>query len=64
MSTANALRATVAICVIVFAAVVSVAAGGGHDTISAKADPSVPPAVEVLHGNDGRSEGNVNDLTY
>ena len=64
MTTANAVRTTVAICVIVFAAVVSVATGGDHNIAAKATDPSVPPALEVLHANDGRSEGNVNDLTY
>lgn len=65
MTSANAIRTTVAIGVIVFAAAVSVATGGDQGKLAMKAlDPSVPPAVEVLHGNDGRNEGNVNDLTY
>ena len=29
-----------------------------------KIDASVPSAWEVLHGNDGRNEGNTADLTY
>jgi hypothetical protein len=27
-------------------------------------DPSVPPAWEVLHANDGRAQDNVEDKTY
>jgi len=27
-------------------------------------DPSVPPAWQVLHANDGRSQDNVEDKTY
>lgn len=64
MTTANAVRATVAICAIVFAAVISVATGGDRDIAARAADPSVPPAAQVLHSNDGRPEGNVKDLTY
>jgi hypothetical protein len=32
--------------------------------IQQRADPSVPPAWQVVHANDGRSEGNVSDMTY
>ena len=64
MTTANAVRATVAICLIVFAAAISVATGGDRTIDSRGVDPSVPPAAEVLHANDGRQQGNVNDLTY
>jgi hypothetical protein len=31
---------------------------------SGSTDPSVPPAWEVIHANDGRSQGNVPDMTY
>jgi hypothetical protein len=27
-------------------------------------DPSVPPAWQVLHANDGRTQDNVDDKTY
>ena len=64
MTTANTVRATVAICVIVFAAVVSVATGGDRDVAARSLDPSVPPAAEAFRGNDGAGEGNVKDLTY
>ena len=32
--------------------------------IQQRADSSVPPAWQVIHANDGRTEGNVPDLTY
>lgn len=32
--------------------------------IQQRADPSVPPAWQVIHQNDGRTEGNVSDMTY
>lgn len=32
--------------------------------IQQRVDPSVPPAWQVVHANDGRTEGNVNDMTY
>ena len=31
---------------------------------STQIDPSVPAAWDVLHANDGRSHGNVDDKTY
>ena len=32
--------------------------------IQQRADTTVPPAWTVIHQNDGRTEGNVSDLTY
>jgi hypothetical protein len=56
------IRYTAVAVAIAAAAVVSLATEKRPPTN--RIDPSVPPAWEVLHPNDGRSQGNVPDLTY
>ncbi|MBC8023615.1 MAG: hypothetical protein H7Y14_10875 [Burkholderiales bacterium] len=61
--THNASRITAAGIAIAAVTLISVASGGSQPR-SPSGDPSVPPAWEVLHANDARSSGNVNDMTY
>jgi hypothetical protein len=61
--TRNALRITSAGIAIAAVAVISLATD--NDTTARRVgDPSVPSAWEVLHSNDGRSEGNAEDKTF
>ena len=60
--TQNAIRITaVAIAV---AAVTVVSLATETPPPGAAGDPSVPPAWQVLHANDGRAQDNVDDKTY
>lgn len=61
--TQNTIRYTAAGIAIAAAAAMSLATEP-NPPIQQRADPSVPPAWQVVHANDGRSEGNVTDLSY
>ena len=58
----NAIRIAAVGIAIAAVAIVSVAT----ETTPQRAatDPSVPPAWQVVHANDGREQGNVDDKTY
>jgi hypothetical protein len=57
------IRYTAAGIAIAAAAAISLATEP-NPPIQQRADPSVPAAWQVIHPNDGRTEGNVQDLTY
>lgn len=61
--TQNAIRIAAAGVAIAAVAVISLATETPAPVATA-VDPSVPPAMTVLHDNDGRSAGNVEDKTY
>ena len=61
--TQQAIRITLAAVAIATVTLLSLATEPSRPK-SATTDPSVPPAWEVLHANDGRSQGNVPDMTY
>lgn len=58
----NAIRITAAGIAIAAVTFISLATEPGQRPASS--DPSVPPAWDVLHANDGRGAGNVDDKTY
>ena len=58
----NAIRYTAVAVAVAAVAVVSLATDKREPI--PRADPSVPSAWEVLHENDGRTQGNSPDLTY
>ena len=58
----NAIRITAAGIAIAAATLVSLATQSREP--KAPTDPSVPAAWDVLHANDGRITGNVDDKTY
>ena len=59
----DTIRYTAAGIAIAAVAVMSLATEP-NPPIQQQLDPSVPPAWQVIHPNDGRAEGNVKDLTY
>ena len=60
----NAIRIVAAGIAITAVAVISLATETNTSPPSKAFDPSVPPASSVLHDNDGRTAGNVEDKTY
>jgi hypothetical protein len=58
----NAIR--IAAVGIAIAAVTLVSLATDTREPKAPIDPSVPPASTVVHANDGRTTGNVDDKTY
>jgi invasion protein IalB len=58
----NAIR--IAAVGIAIAAVAIVSVATETKPRPASTDPSVPAAWQVLHANDGREQGNVDDKTY
>ena len=60
----NAIRITAAGIAIAAVAVISLATETRDSLAARPIDPSVPAAWEVLHDNDGRGQGNVEDKTY
>ena len=61
--THNALRIAFAGFAIAALAAITLSPGAPLPVAQAS-DPSVPPASQVFHANDGRAEGNARDLTY
>ena len=61
--TQNSIRYTAAGIAIAAVAAMSLATEP-NPPIQQRADPSVPPAWQVVHPNDGRDEGNVKDMSY
>jgi hypothetical protein len=59
----NAIRIAAVGIAIAAVAIVSVATETKPQR-SLPSDPSVSPAWEVVHANDGREQGNVDDKTY
>jgi hypothetical protein len=58
----TAIRIAAVVVAIGATAAVSFSTGSQQRTVVH--DPSVPPAWEVLHANDGRTQDNVEDKTY
>jgi hypothetical protein len=61
--TQNAIRIAAAGVAIAAVAVISLATETPTSAVN-PIDPSVPSASTVLHANDGRGAGNVEDKTY
>ena len=59
----DTIRYTAAGIAIAAVAVISFATEP-NPPIQQRVDPSVPPAWQVIHANDGRTEGNVKDMSY
>ena len=60
----NQVAVRIAAVVIAVGATAAVSLATESQQRGSERDPSVPPAWQVLHANDGRSQDNVDDKTY